>query len=31
MDSFAQRYGPWAVILGASDGTGAAFARRIAA
>ena len=28
---FAQRYGPWAVVLGASDGTGAAFARHIAA
>ncbi len=31
MASFAQCYGPWAVILGASDGTGAAFARAIAA
>lgn len=30
-DSFAQRYGPWAVIAGASEGTGRAFARRIAA
>lgn len=28
---FAERYGPWAVIAGASDGTGRAFARRIAA
>ena len=27
---FAQRYGPWAVIAGASDGTGAAFARHLA-
>jgi uncharacterized protein len=31
MAEFAQRYGPWALILGASDGTGAAFARQIAA
>lgn len=29
--SFAERYGPWAVIAGASDGTGAEFARQIAA
>lgn len=29
--SFAERYGPWAVIAGASEGTGRAFARRIAA
>ncbi|MBO0680010.1 SDR family NAD(P)-dependent oxidoreductase [Mycolicibacterium sp. S2-37] len=29
--SFAQRYGPWAVIAGASDGVGAAFAERVAA
>jgi short-subunit dehydrogenase len=28
---FADRYGPWAVISGASEGTGRAFARRIAA
>jgi short-subunit dehydrogenase len=28
---FAERYGPWAVVAGASEGTGAAFARRIAA
>jgi short-subunit dehydrogenase len=27
---FADRYGPWAVIAGGSDGTGAAFARRVA-
>jgi short-subunit dehydrogenase len=29
--SFTDRYGPWAVIAGASEGTGRAFARRIAA
>jgi short-subunit dehydrogenase len=29
--TFKDRYGPWAVIAGASEGTGAAFARRIAA
>lgn len=29
--SFADRYGPWAVIAGASEGTGRALARRIAA
>jgi uncharacterized protein len=29
--SFALRYGPWALILGASEGTGRAFARKIAA
>lgn len=28
---FAEKYGPWAVIAGASDGTGAAFAEQIAA
>lgn len=28
---FKDRYGPWAVIAGASEGTGRAFARRIAA
>lgn len=27
---FAQRYGPWAVVAGASEGTGRALARRIA-
>lgn len=31
MSDFAKRYGPWAVVLGASDGTGAALAREIAA
>jgi short-subunit dehydrogenase len=29
--SIAQKYGPWAVIAGASEGTGAAFARLLAA
>ncbi len=29
--SFADRYGPWAVISGASEGTGRSFARQIAA
>ena len=29
--TFAERYGPWAVIAGASEGTGRAFARKIAA
>jgi len=29
--SFAERYGPWAVVAGASEGTGRSFARRIAA
>jgi short-subunit dehydrogenase len=29
--SFADRYGPWALVLGASEGTGRAFARKIAA
>jgi short-subunit dehydrogenase len=29
--SFSERYGPWAVITGASEGTGRALARRIAA
>ncbi|KUI26372.1 short-chain dehydrogenase [Mycobacterium sp. IS-1742] len=28
--TFPQRYGPWAVVAGASDGVGAAFAERIA-
>lgn len=28
--TFAQKYGPWAVVAGASDGLGAAFAERIA-
>src|SRR3954452_5024953 len=27
---FAERYGPWALVLGASHGIGAAFAREIA-
>ena len=29
--SFAERYGPWAVVTGASEGTGREFARQIAA
>jgi short-subunit dehydrogenase len=28
--SFAERYGPWALICGASEGTGSAFAHRLA-
>src|SRR5689334_9768554 len=28
--SFADRYGPWALIAGASEGTGASFARQLA-
>ena len=31
MDDFAARYGPWALIAGASEGTGASFARQVAA
>lgn len=30
-NSYAEKYGPWAVITGASDGTGAAYARELAA
>lgn len=29
--NFAERYGPWAVVAGASEGTGRAFARNLAA
>ena len=28
--SFAERYGPWALVAGASEGTGAAFSRQLA-
>ena len=28
--SFAEKYGPWAVVAGASDGVGAAFAEGLA-
>jgi short-subunit dehydrogenase len=31
LPSFSERYGPWAIIAGASEGTGRAFSRRIAA
>ena len=31
MSDFATRYGPWSVVAGASDGTGAAFAEELAA
>src|SRR5580704_788536 len=31
MMSFSEHYGPWAVIAGASEGTGRAFARQVAA
>lgn len=31
MINFAERYGPWAVIAGASEGTGDSFARQVAA
>ena len=27
--SFAEQYGPWAIVAGASEGTGRAFARKI--
>lgn len=29
--TFAERYGPWAIVLGASEGTGREFARQLAA
>jgi short-subunit dehydrogenase len=29
-ETFAERYGPWALVLGASDGVGAAYARAMA-
>ena len=31
MSEFAETYGPWAIVAGASDGTGSAFAEEIAA
>ena len=31
MDQFPNRYGPWAVVAGASEGLGAAFAKQLAA
>lgn len=31
MNSFSERYGPWAIVAGASEGLGEAFAREIAA
>ena len=31
MSGFDERYGPWALVAGASDGTGAAFAEQLAA
>lgn len=31
MTDFATRYGPWGLVAGASDGTGAAFAEELAA
>jgi short-subunit dehydrogenase len=31
VSDFASRYGPWAIVAGASDGTGAAFAEELAA
>lgn len=31
MDMFAERYGPWAVVAGASEGIGASFSRKLAA
>lgn len=30
MDSFAEQYGPWALVVGASEGIGAGFARAVA-
>lgn len=31
MSSFKERYGPWAIVAGASEGTGRAFARKLGA
>ena len=30
MSAFVERYGPWAVVAGASEGIGASFSRKLA-